>query len=163
MPRGLVRYQQHGHLHSVIFSCDQRRPYLGTPEARNLFEDALERMRIRYGFFVKAYVVMPEHVHLLLSETNTKTLYLAIQAIKLSVARRRAERPFWLSRYYDFNVFTESKVTEKIDYLHRNPVARGLVAHPQEWKWSSFRHWFTGEEGTVQIESHWTVRKRGGL
>ncbi|MEG9432707.1 REP-associated tyrosine transposase [Terriglobus sp. ADX1] len=163
MPTGLVRYQQSGHLHAVNFSCDQRRPYLGTPAAKDLFEDALERMRLRYGFFVKAYVVMPEHVHLVISETDHKKLSTAIQALKLSVVRRRSEKPFWLSRYYDFNIFQENKLLEKIDYLHRNPIARGLVLEPQDWKWSSYRHWQTGEEGPVQIESPWTARKRGGL
>ena len=70
MTRGLVRYQKTGDLHFVTFSCYQRQPYLGTPAPRDLFERSLEIMRRRYGFFVTAYVVMPEHVHLLGKRPN---------------------------------------------------------------------------------------------
>ncbi len=84
----------------------------------------------------------------------------ALKAIKLSVARRRREHPFWSPRYYDFNVFTEKKRIEKLRYIHRNPVARGLVSHPEDWPWSSFLHYATGIEGIVEIESHWTASRR---
>ena len=107
MTTGLVRYQETGDLHFITFSCFQRRPYLVSSENMNLVEDALERMRQRYGFFVSGYVVMPEHVHLLVSEPEENILARAIQAIKLSVSVRRSERPFWQARYYDFNVFSE--------------------------------------------------------
>jgi putative transposase len=163
MTKGLVRYQQTGDLHYVTFSCYQRLPHLRTVEARELFERSLEAMRIRYGFRVMAYVVMPEHVHLLLDEPKVGTLATAMQALKLSVAVQRKERPFWQRRYYDFNVWSEEKIIEKRRYIHRNPVARGLVASPMDWKWSSFRHWMYGETGTVEIESDWTARRRGGL
>jgi len=62
--------------------------------------------------------------------------------------------------YYDFNVFSWEKWTEKLRYIHRNPVTRGLVAAPEDWKWSSYRHWLTGTRGRVEIESHWTFRER---
>jgi putative transposase len=163
MPKGLIRYQQTGDFHFVTFSCYRRLPFLGTASARNLFERSLEAMRIRYSFFIAGYVVMPEHVHLLVSEPREAILAKALQALKLSVAVQRNEKPFWQRRYYDFNVYTEVKRIEKLNYMHRNPVTRGLAAKPGEWRWSSYRHWLTGEPGTVEIESHWTARKRGGL
>ena len=119
-------------------------------------------MRIRYGFVVAGYVVMPEHVHLLVSEPERGLLADALKAVKLSVAVQRRERPFWQKRYYDFNVFTEEKRVEKLRYMHRNPVARGLVEEPEDWAWSSFRHWKTGVIGTVGIESMWSVGRREG-
>ena len=70
------------------------------------------------------------------------------------------QEQFWQRRYYDFNVWSEAKQVEKLKYIHRNPVVRGLVASPGEWKWSSFRHHATGEVGAVQIESRWTARRR---
>ena len=109
MPQGLVRYQKEGHLHFVTFSCYERRPYLGTPAARDIFVRSLEVMRARYRFFVIAYVVMPEHVHLLMTEPLEVPLAKALQALKLSVAVQNKERPFWHKRYYDFNVFSERK------------------------------------------------------
>jgi putative transposase len=88
----------------------------------------------------------------------------AIQALKLSVAVQSRERPFWQARYYDFNVFTTHKHFEKLKYIHRNPVTRGLVEKPEDWPWSSFRHHSTGEIGTVEIESWWTgTRRSSGL
>jgi putative transposase len=112
-------------------------------------------------FVVVGYVVMPEHVHLLVSEPTLGTLDRAMQAIKLSVARRQVRAPFWQARYYDFNVWNPEKTTEKLDYMHRNPVKRGLVAKPEDWPWSSFCHYRTGCEGTVGIESFWIAARRG--
>jgi putative transposase len=58
---------------------------------------------------------------------------------------------FWQARFYDFNVWTEHKRIEKLRYIHRNPVERGLVASPEQWRWSSFRWYLCGEPGPVQI------------
>ena len=146
MPTGLRRYHQTGDLHFVTFSCYRRLAYLGSASARELFERSLEAIRIRYQFFVTGYVVMPEHVHLLISEPFRGTLARALQALKLSVAVQSRERPFWQRRYYDFNVHSEQKRVEKLRYIHRNPVVRGLAARPEDWKWSSFRHYATGLE-----------------
>jgi hypothetical protein len=71
-----------------------------------------------------------------------------------------APKHFWQGRYYDFNVRTPEKRVEKLRYMHRNPVKRGLVERPEDWGWSSFRHYATGVEGVVEIESEWTGRKR---
>jgi putative transposase len=75
----------------------------------------------------------------------------------------RGAEPFWQDRNYDFNVYSERKRVEKLRYIHRNPVVRGLVAAPEDWAWSSFRHYATGVEGVVEIESEWTARKRERL
>jgi putative transposase len=162
MPEGLIRYQQTGDFHFLTFSCYRRLPYLKTAAARELFESALERVRQRHHFVVAGYVVMPEHVHLLVSEPRTEILARVVKALKLSVSLRRREHPFWLARYHDFNVQTEEKHTEKLRYMHRNPVVRGLCAKPEDWAWSSFRHYATGLVGTVEIESHWSAAGRGG-
>jgi len=106
---------------------------------------------------------MPEHVHLLISEPERRTLAQVLQMLKQNTAHQlRAPEgsPFWLPRYYDFNVWSEDKRVEKLRYMHRNPVKRGLVEHPEDWVWSSFRHYATGIEGPVEIESQWTARRR---
>jgi putative transposase len=165
MPWGLKRYQQARDLHFVTFSCYRRRPLLASAHAKRLLERALEQARRQYGFYVTGYVVMPEHVHLLVSEPERSTLARALQALKQSVARKLiGEREhFWQARYYDFNVWTKRKRVEKLRYMHRNPVKRGLVEKPEDWPWSSFRHYLTGVEGVVEIESEWTGRKRKRL
>jgi putative transposase len=159
MPRGLVRFQQSGDLHFITFSCYGRKPFLGSAAARDLFERSLETMRVRYAFLVIGHVVMPEHVHLLLSEPSDGVLAVALKALKLSVAVQRRERPFWQARYYDFNVFTDRKRVEKLRYIHRNPVTRGLVAQAADWRWSSFRRYWTGERGVVEIASQWSASR----
>jgi putative transposase len=59
-------------------------------------------------------------------------------------------------------VFSPRKVAEKLKYIHRNPVTRGLVEKPEDWAWSSYRHYATGVEGAIEIESFWTAWKRDG-
>jgi putative transposase len=139
---------------------------LNSNPTRELFEQDLERVRRWYGCSITAYVIMPEHVHLLISEPERSELSLVIQMLK-QVTSRKLRPPsyprFWQVRYYDFPVWTEAKRIEKLRYIHRNPVKRGLVAKPEGWPWSSFVHYATGEEGVVEIESQWTARKRERL
>jgi putative transposase len=156
---------------------------------RRIFESALERLRRRFRLHVYGYVVMPEHVHLLLSEPQQVTLADALKSLKQGVSRRLigslplkpkpgfhpsqrkprclgtpglsgAPDHFWQKRYYDFNIRNYRQFVEKLRYIHRNPVKRGLCERPENWEWSSFRHYATGCEGRVEIESEWTARKR---
>jgi putative transposase len=168
MPWGLRRFQETGQVHFITFSCYRRRPNLVRVDACGTFVAALERVRRDYGLCVYGYAVMPEHVHLLLNEPERNTFAQAIKALKQGVARRlalRAEDSFWQARYYDFNVWSERKFVEKLRYIHRNPVKRGLVERPEDWVWSSFRHYANGEVGVVEIESQWTarIRERAGI
>jgi putative transposase len=176
MTRRLHRYYGAGYLHFITTSCYQRRPLLNSRCRRDLFLEVLEQVRRRYHFVVVGYVVMPEHVHLLLSEPERGNPSVVTQAIKQSFARRLLrrsqsppienrdgwgspnlngsqsnERHIWQARFYDFVVFTEAKRIEKLRYMHRNPVKRGLVVEPQDWTWSSFRHYAYGEPGPVLV------------
>jgi putative transposase len=74
-----------------------------------------------------------------------------------------AGRQFWQTRYYDSNIRGEEARFNVIRYIHRNPVKRGLAAKPEDWAWSSFRHYATGARGVVEIESEWTARQRPPL
>jgi len=172
----LVRYYGAGDLHFITFSCHRRQPLLGTARRRDLFLTVLEQVRKRYQFVVVGYVVMPEHVHLLISEPQTKNPSTGMQALKLGFARRELARArrrrnpaqaslfnpapqhIWQKRFYDFNVWTGRKRIEKLRYMHRNPVKRGLAASPELWRWSSFRSYFLGEVGRVRI-NEWEVLK----
>ena len=180
MGRNLKRYYGSGDLHFITCSCYQRQPLLGTPQRRDLFLSVLEGMRIHYQFVVAGYVIMPEHIHLLISEPQEKNPSTVMQALKLGFARRvlmqskpqaerrantaqtglfdQAPQHIWQKRFYDFNVWTEHKRIEKLRYLHRNPVKRGLVESPEFWRWSSYRAYFLGETGPVMIND-WEVLK----
>jgi putative transposase len=152
MVKGLERWQECGDVHFVTFSCFHRCNYLESAAARDLFEDALQKARTWYRFDVLGYVVMPEHVHLLVSEPVSGLLAGALKGLKLSVSRRARRRPFWLPRYYDFNVQTEAKRLEKLNYIHWNPLKRGLVERPEDWRWSSYRFYEFGDQGRVTIK-----------
>jgi putative transposase len=162
MPWGLTRFHHSGQSHFVTFCCYHRRQLLTTDASRQIFESALERARRGFKLEVYGYVVMPEHVHLLLSEPKRDTLADALKSLKQGVARRLIgeDGHFWQKRYYDFNVRNYAQFVEKLRYIHRNPVKRGLCERPEDWEWSSFRHYAGGCEGRVEIESEWTARKR---
>lgn len=173
MPTGLKRIYGRGHLHFLTFSCFKRLPLLGTVRARNLFVKVLGEIRERYGFLLVGYVVMPEHVHLLIGEPKEGTPSTVLQMLKQRVSRkmrknkrgvRKAQRRFifsqdgdelprfWQPRFYDFNVYSERKKKEKLEYMHGNPVKRRLVKRPGEWIWSSFLFYAKGEAGLVGID-----------
>jgi putative transposase len=175
MPWGLTRFHESGQSHFVTFCCYHRRQLFTTQAGRQIFESALERVRRSFRLQVYGYVVMPEHVHLLLSEPEKDTLADALKSLKQGVSRRllpkvgdpfkpgsglSGEQHFWQKRYYDFNIRNYPQFVEKLRYIHRNPVKRGLCERPEGWQWSSFRHYATGREGRVEIESEWTARKR---
>jgi putative transposase len=67
-----------------------------------------------------------------------------------------------MKRYYDFNVYSDAKIGEKLHYMHENPVVRGLVQRPERWRWSSFGFYASGEGGTVNVNdwSWWEERIR---
>ena len=162
MPSGLKRYQNDGDFHFVTYSCYRRRPHLNSDAARGCFEERLEQLRRTHQWLVFGYVLMPEHVHLLVSEPKRYQLATTLNVLKAETSKRLKgdRKQFWQIRYHDFNVITHKKFVEKLRYIHRNPVERGLVAKPEDWPWSSYRHWLTGEQGRVEIESHWTWNER---
>ncbi len=128
-----------------------------------MVETVLEQMRARHRARVYAYVLMPEHVHLLINEPPQIILAQFLKAVKQMTSRklRGARAKFWQDRYYDSNIHGESARSEVICYIHRNPIKRGLVERPEDWPWSSYRHYATGVRGTVEIESQWTAFQRG--
>ncbi|HEY4358108.1 MAG TPA: transposase [Acidobacteriaceae bacterium] len=163
MPSRLKRDQKDTrNLHFLTWSCGDRQPFLLEPGAMEFVEATLEQVRRDYDFYITGYVLMPEHVHLLMSEPKNGTVAEAMSALKGSTSKKLicGRSRFWLPRYYDFNVFTEKKRLEKLDYIHQNPIKRGLVATAEEYRWSSCRHHMLGEFGVVEIESQWTARQR---
>jgi len=166
--KGLVRYYGNQDLHFITCSCFRRRPQLRSAKRRDLFLKILEEARRKYRFVVHGYVVMPEHFHLLITEPEVDDPSVVMKVIKQRFARRLNQLqkrsassqialwdftpdPVWQKRFYDFNVWTERKRIEKLRYMHRNPVHRGLVEQPDQWRWSSFRSYFCGEKGLVHV------------
>jgi putative transposase len=171
VPNKLRRYYGAGYLHFITTSCYRRLPLLRRPQHRDLLLAVLESVRRRYRLVIVGYVIMPEHLHLLISEPERGDPSKVMQALKQGFARRLLHKRraaadsrqgwlwnaaldpghIWQARFYDFVVFTEKKRVEKLRYMHRNPVTRGLVLEPQQWDWSSYRHYSDGERGAVLV------------
>jgi putative transposase len=173
MPKGLKRHYGQGDLHFITFCCFHRRPHLGTVRARNLFLKVLKEVRRTFQFQLVGYVLMPEHVHLLISEPHKANVSRVLQVLKQRVSRamrgrkRRAsssqlslkfgdamteDRRFWQRRFYDFNVWSAAKRKEKLHYMHANPVMERLVKHPRDWPWSSFSFYAYERQGLIGID-----------
>ena len=177
MPWGLYRFHQSRLPHFITFTCYRRQSLLSTPDTRDAFLRILERTRLRYDFLFYGFVVMPNHVHLLISEPKQGTIATVIQSLKVASFRYQkthicqkmadmgheaAGSPFWQRRYYDRNIRDHEEFIAALKYIHRNPVKRGLVSKPEDWPWSSYRQYATGEVETVEIESPmgaWTRRQ----
>ena len=163
-----------GDAHELTFTCYKRLPLLSKDRTRLWFIGALEQARSRWRFDLWAYVIMPEHAHVLLLPRETDyDVSLFLKAIKQSVARRaiqflRDGAPQWLERLtvptskgvteyrfweagggYDRNIEQARTAWNSVQYIYRNPVRRGLVQSPCEWEWSSAR-WYEGQ-GSVRL------------
>jgi putative transposase len=173
MPTGLKRICGRGHLHFLTFSCYKRLPFLKTARSRDVFLQELGRLRAELGFRIIGYVVMPEHVHLLINEPSGATPSTVLHRLKLRVAKRlrkrrrrvragqislpfeeckEAPQPFWQPRFHDFNVYSAGKREEKLHYMHANPTKRGLVSHPRDWPWSSWA-FYHGQTALLTMDS----------
>ena len=158
-----------GQAHELTFSCYKRLPLLCKDRTRKWFIESLQRARHRWKFELWGYVIMPEHAHVLLIPRNDDyDISQIIKAIKLSVARKaldylRCHSPEWLDRLavptskaqvehrfwqagggYDRNIDRAQTAWNSVEYIHNNPVRRGLVSKATDWEWSSARY-YAGE------------------
>jgi putative transposase len=151
----------------LTFSCYRRLPFSNHQCTRAWFAEALHEARCTFGFELWAYVIMPEHVHLLVYPRQTpEAMPRFLQALKEPVARqaiaylrtkapaflrelrvtegKRVRHRFWQpGGGYDRNITSLEVLRAMIDYIHANPVRRGLVARAEQWEWSSAR-WYAG-------------------
>ena len=106
MPSRLKRFHHSRQTHFVSFCCYRRRTLFLSEASKATFESALERVRRSFELCIYGYAIMPEHVHLLLSEPGRETLDVAIKSLKQGVSRRLIGdgEHFWQKRYYDFNI-----------------------------------------------------------
>jgi putative transposase len=150
----------------VTFSCFHRYHLLRNAGVIEDFLAVVDEIRNARGLLLYGYVIMPNHIHLVLWPPNDLQLGRVIGELKSRAARRilarvRLERlflidrllhgtgektsvSFWQRRCYDHNCRTPETVREKIEYCHDNPVVRKLVSEPGQWQWSSY-NWYIGK------------------
>ena len=164
-----------GHYHFVTFSCTGRRKLLVTPRARQIVISVLSKLARKGQVKVVGFVIMPEHVHAVLGFDQDEKLPVVMKTWKqlsayylrrlyeetrpdlLKYLRRDQEGKeivsFWQKRYYDFNLYSEEMLLEKLSYMHTNPVLRGLAGRADAYKWSSAKWYGEGKSVGVRIDA----------
>lgn len=174
--KNLPKFNDNSYVHFVTATTHENRPYFKNEELCRILMEELEFYAKKYGFTLLGYVIMPDHVHLLLwwdkIEKPDLNISKIMQGIKGATARRiiglmisgRLEHllqptsmtarkstkshkrnlryRLWQHGFYDFNIYTEEKLVEKLDYIHHNPVKAGLVSSPGDYNWSSYKLYF---------------------
>ena len=164
----LRRIEHTNHLRHLTFSTYQRLPLFATDHTRDLFAAALADLRTRAGFHLYAWVLMPEHTHILLwPRLPDVPVPKMLRSLKSSVARsainhfRATNDPilphliipngstrFWQrGGGYDRNLRHGDDINQVIEYIHHNPVRRALVSRATDWHWSSAR-WYAGDRSS---------------
>jgi putative transposase len=162
-----------GDAHFLTFSCFHRLPLLSKDRTRKWLGESIGEARVRHHFELWAWVIMPEHVHLLINPRNREYRIASIlSAIKRPVAekaiaflavrrspfldrltvrtRTRVYRRFWQAGPgQDHNIYDPVTAHRVVEYIHNNPYVRGLVTHAEDWRWSSARDW--GGESDVPL------------
>ncbi|MFQ5862919.1 MAG: transposase [Candidatus Brocadiales bacterium] len=173
----LVRFDFPENIHFITTSCYNRLSLFSSDKMKTTFIQSVKHIRNKYDFKLFGYIIMPEHIHLLLQTQKDKTVsdvmreikqtcaFNALQILKTNNTKstleklkrntgRKTERKynFWKPRFYDFNIYSEKKFKEKLDYCHKNPVTRGLVNDPSEWRFYSYRNYFLNDDSIISID-----------
>jgi putative transposase len=170
-------YNTPGEAHELTFSCFRRLPLLSKNRTRQWFVEALDKARRSRDFLVWAYVIMPEHVHVIVwPRQPVYEIRLIRAALKIPVQRKalaylRKNQPTFLERLrdsqpngevhyrfwmrgggYDRNIQEATTLRTMIDYIHNNPVRRGLVSDPTDWPWSSARFYAGAKDVVLSMD-----------
>lgn len=169
----LRRREVTGQVRFLTFSCHRRRPLFASAPIREVFVDALKAARAAHRFQLYGWVLMPEHVHLLIRPNHDAAdVPTILRSIKQPVAQRTVQRwrelnarvlsrlavsqgraRFWQAGGgFDRNVRDQAEFLRELFYIHRNPVTRGLVFRPGDWVWSSAR-WYLGQSLRPAIDA----------
>ncbi len=171
------RYDNVGDAHFLTFSSFRRQPFFSGKDAPRWFLENLNNVKARLGFSLWGYVIMPEHVHLMLLPAKGSSISAILRFIKKPFTDRiikytresspeflearmldiqpngRKSYRFWQrGGGYDRNIFSIHELREKLEYIHANPVRRGLTETPEEWPWSSYLAWETGSDFPIAID-----------
>jgi putative transposase len=173
--KAMRRREIPGNSRFITFSCQRRLPLFKNPAIAQVFQDSLARAHQRVRFQLYAWVIMPEHIHLLVRPPpppDDMPLDRVLLWIKLSTAQRVIKRwreldapilaritrddgspRFWQKGGgFDRNVRDLAEFQRHVKYIHQNPVERGLVERPEDWRFSSVRWWMGQREGELSCD-----------
>ena len=166
-------------IHYVTGVTFRRVPVFRSEVACAFFIETLAETRECYLFKLIGYVVMPDHVHLLLNPASSNISALmrrlkgrsarkildwliegqhasSLAKFKLNNPQRHAHtHAVWLKDFSAVDVWSPTFIRQKLNYIHNNPVRAGLCEHPARWRWSSYHAYLPHEPGDVPIEMDW--------
>ena len=176
----LPRFHIEGHLYYITTVVYDRLPIFTCPSFITPLYDSLNYYRHKQEFKLLGYVIMPDHIHLILWPFGQATVSEIMRDYKKFTARRiirqaeverreawtaafaqagqqteRSHNKVWQDSYWDVNIYTERLLRQKLNYVHRNPVRAGLVGVPEEYPHSSYRSYVTGENWLIEIDRDW--------
>lgn len=173
MRRHRTRFEIARQARYLTFSCYRRLPLFNNDGVKAAFVDCVAATKSQHEFLLLGWVIMPEHVHLMIvPDMGRATVPVVLRSMKQSFSQQvihrweslnapvlnrlidpRGVRHFWQrGGGYDRNIYTDAELFEKIEYIHNNPVRRGLVSVPTDWAWSSAR-WYSGmRSGELAID-----------
>jgi putative transposase len=177
---GLPRFHIEGHIYYVTTVVYDRVPIFTRPSFIMPLYDSLNFYRYKQGFKLLGYVIMPDHLHLIVwpfgsttvSEimrdykkfTSTRIIHQAeLEGIEEWIAAfqraghetGRSAKKVWQDSFWDMNIYSEHILRQKLNYLHRNPVRAGLVENPEDYMYSSYRNYVCGENWLIEIDQEW--------
>lgn len=146
-----------------------------------MFVDVLRQLRQEKGFLLVGWVLMPEHFHLLIKPEPAGSTSSVMQELKkrsaqqiVSILSGNRQHPWcrrmlaglrqpptvhsdshyrvWNRRFYPYGVYSDERRLEKLDYMHNNPVKRGLVQSPDQWPWSSYRFYYLNDSSILRMD-----------
>ncbi len=170
-----------GHLQFITASTYRRAPLFLSDRFRRYFVQRLDEVRQEFKFLLLGWVLMPDHFHLLLLPQPAETTPVILKGLKEQTATRilktlqenpqypwcrkmqtRLRLPptvhdeshcrLWQRRFYPFEICSDEKRQEKLNYMHNNPVKRGLVSSPGDWPWSSWRFYFLQDASILRMD-----------
>lgn len=170
------RYDIEGHVHFVT-TTSYNHTQVFVNDSRNMaIIDAIKFYRNKYNSHLFGYTIMPDHLHLLMRLRNQTKISDVMRDIKHAIAfkvlgllkaenssllsqlslerlgKRGHRYSLWQRRFYDFNLYLPEKLKEKLDYIHMNPVRKGLISSPSDWKYSSFRNYYLEDNSILIID-----------
>ena len=174
-----VKSQMPNLFHYLTVVTHNRFPVFLSDKACQLLVDAILRAKEKYPFKLVGYVIMPDHLHLLINpfDQNISAVMKQIKGaaaheilewmrsretepslakLKLNSPQKRAHQyALWLKEFFPVELWSLKFIQQKLQYIHNNPVRAGLCAHPADWKWSSYRAYFPHEPGSVPLDIDW--------
>lgn len=176
----MPRYRQTGHIYYVTTNVYDFLPLFTTPSFVIPLLDSLNYYRYHYNIALVGYVIMRDHIHLLLFPEDANGLSAMIGAFKEFTAKRlirqatvekrqawldafahagattgRCENKVWQDSFWEMNLFSERMIRQKLNYIHRNPVRAKMVETPGAYPYSSYRNYMLDDESLIEIDRGW--------